>query len=87
MPSCIERGRSQDNDLVTMFDHAFKQQPTSEELGAQTFFALIRIGNWKFAQQVRMPLSAIETLGNVPKLVSIWNRCQGISGEPIEPSN
>ena len=41
-----------DYDMVTMFDDAFKQQPTNEELGAQTFFANVRTGNWKVAQQV-----------------------------------
>lgn len=44
-----------DNDMVAMFDNAYKQQPTNEELGAQTFFANVRTGNWKVAQQVRHP--------------------------------
>lgn len=35
-----------------MFEEAYKQQPANEELGAQTFFANIRAGNWKLAQQV-----------------------------------
>lgn len=38
--------------MVAMFDNAFKQQPQSEELGAQTFFAHVRTGNWKSCQQV-----------------------------------
>jgi hypothetical protein len=42
--------------MTAMFDHAYKQQPTNEELGAQTFFANVRTGQWKVAQQV-IPLS------------------------------
>lgn len=38
--------------MVTMFEEAYKQQPTNEELGAQTFFANVRAGHWKSAQQV-----------------------------------
>jgi N-terminal acetyltransferase B complex non-catalytic subunit len=38
-----------------MFDNAFKQQPTNEDLGSQTFFANVRTGNWKTAQQVHFP--------------------------------
>src|SRR6267154_3179091 len=41
--------------MVAMFDSAFKQQPQSEELGAQTFFAHVRTGNWKSCQQVSIP--------------------------------
>jgi hypothetical protein len=39
--------------MVTMFEEAFKLQPTNEELGAQTFFANVRAGRWKSAQQVK----------------------------------
>ena len=41
--------------MIAMFDNAYKQQPTNEELGAQTFFANVRTGNWKVAQQVCYP--------------------------------
>ena len=41
-----------DADMIMMFDGAFRQQPTNEELGAQTFFANVRTGRWKEAQQV-----------------------------------
>lgn len=41
-----------DKDMVVMFEDAYKQQPTNEELGAQTFFANVRGSNWKSAQQV-----------------------------------
>jgi N-terminal acetyltransferase B complex non-catalytic subunit len=43
---------SLDKDMVTMYEEAYKRQPTNEELGAQTFFAQVRTGNWKNAQQV-----------------------------------
>jgi len=43
-----------------MFESAFKQQPANEELGAQTFFAHVRTGSWKLAQQVRLLLSMID---------------------------
>lgn len=39
--------------MISMFENAYKQQPNNEELGAQTFFANVRTGNWKTAQQVR----------------------------------
>ena len=41
-----------DKDMITMFEEAYKQQPTNEELAAQTFFANVRASNWKSAQQV-----------------------------------
>ncbi|KAK7054789.1 mitochondrial distribution and morphology [Paramarasmius palmivorus] len=47
----VLRGLGRHNDMVTMFEEAFKQQPGNEELGAQTFFANVRAGHWKSAQQ------------------------------------
>lgn len=41
-----------DIDMITMFEEAYKRQPHNEELGFQTFFANVRTGNWKAAQQV-----------------------------------
>ncbi|OCH92238.1 hypothetical protein OBBRIDRAFT_791472 [Obba rivulosa] len=38
--------------MVSMYEDAFKQQPNNEDLGSQTFFANVRIGNWKAAQQI-----------------------------------
>jgi hypothetical protein len=46
---------STDKDMVTMFEEAYKQQPNNEDLAAQTFFANVRILNWKAAQQVTPP--------------------------------
>jgi hypothetical protein len=43
---------STDNDVIGMFEEAFKRVPANEDFGVQTFFANIRAGNWKSAQQV-----------------------------------
>jgi N-terminal acetyltransferase B complex non-catalytic subunit len=43
--------------MITMFDEAYKRQPNNEDLGVQTFFANVRTGNWKAAQQVIMSVS------------------------------
>ncbi|KAJ3842483.1 actin cytoskeleton organization protein [Lentinula raphanica] len=48
----VLRGLGRHKDMVTMYDAAYKKQPTNEELGAQTFFANVRANNWKSAQQV-----------------------------------
>ncbi|KLO04672.1 actin cytoskeleton organization protein [Schizopora paradoxa] len=43
-------------DLVTMYDEAYRKQPANEELGIQDFFANVRTGNWKNAQQISLRL-------------------------------
>jgi N-terminal acetyltransferase B complex non-catalytic subunit len=48
------RASATDKDLVTMFEEAYKQHPTNEDLAAQTFFANVRVLNWKAAQQVAL---------------------------------
>ncbi|KAJ6502477.1 actin cytoskeleton organization protein [Mycena sanguinolenta] len=48
----VLRGLGRHKDMVTMFEEAYKQQPTNEDLAAQTFFANVRILNWKAAQQI-----------------------------------
>ncbi|KAJ7111542.1 actin cytoskeleton organization protein [Mycena crocata] len=48
----VLRGLGRHNDMVVMFEEAYKQQPTNEDLAAQTFFANVRILNWKAAQQI-----------------------------------
>ncbi|EIW60342.1 actin cytoskeleton organization protein [Trametes versicolor FP-101664 SS1] len=48
----VLRGLGRHMDMVTMYEDAYKQQPGNEELGTQTFFANVRIGNWKAAQQI-----------------------------------
>ncbi|PAV24074.1 actin cytoskeleton organization [Pyrrhoderma noxium] len=53
----VLRALGRHNDLVTMFDDAFKAQPGNEELGVQDFFANVRTGNWKAAQQIAQRLN------------------------------
>ncbi|KAJ7940559.1 actin cytoskeleton organization protein [Mycena leptocephala] len=48
----VLRGLGRHKDMVTMFEEAYKQQPSNEDLAAQTFFANVRILNWKAAQQI-----------------------------------
>ncbi|KAJ7285761.1 actin cytoskeleton organization protein [Mycena rebaudengoi] len=48
----VLRGLGRHKDLVTMFEEAYKQHPTNEDLAAQTFFANVRVLNWKAAQQI-----------------------------------
>ncbi|GJE87141.1 N-acetyltransferase B complex non catalytic subunit-domain-containing protein [Phanerochaete sordida] len=50
--SHVLRGLGRHLDIITMYDSAWKQQPSNEDLGAQTFSANARTGNWKSAQQV-----------------------------------
>ncbi|KAL0581537.1 mitochondrial distribution and morphology [Marasmius crinis-equi] len=47
----VLRGLGRHKDMVAMFEEAYKQQPSNEELGAQTFYANVRAGHWKSAQQ------------------------------------
>ena len=53
IPAFNVTGFIADTDMVVMFDEAYRRQPNNEELGAQDFFANVRTGNWKSAQQVR----------------------------------
>ncbi|OCB92030.1 actin cytoskeleton organization protein [Sanghuangporus baumii] len=52
----VLRALGRHSDLVTMYDEAYKAQPGNEELGAQDFFANVRTGNWKAAQQIAQRL-------------------------------
>jgi hypothetical protein len=65
--------------VVVMFENAFKQQPINEELGAQTFFAHVRTGNWKSAQQVSYYLR-LSNPQQRPGLVRILVRPELIMG-------
>ncbi|TFY83713.1 hypothetical protein EWM64_g296 [Hericium alpestre] len=53
----VLRGLGRHADMVTMFEEAFKRQPTNEELGMQTFFANVRTGNWKAGQLLATKLN------------------------------
>ncbi|KAF9792094.1 actin cytoskeleton organization protein [Thelephora terrestris] len=52
----VLRGLGRHNDMISMFEEAYKKQPHHEELGVQTFFAIVRTGNWKAAQQLAMKM-------------------------------
>ena len=59
-----------------MFENAYRKQPANEELGAQTFFANVRTGNWKSAQQVMYPSMYLN-------VVHPWARsCYGHNHDP-----
>ncbi|KAI0082628.1 actin cytoskeleton organization protein [Panus rudis PR-1116 ss-1] len=48
----VLRGLGRHSDIIAMFENAYKQNPLNEDLGTQTFFANVRVGNWKAAQQI-----------------------------------
>ncbi|KAF8965269.1 actin cytoskeleton organization protein [Flammula alnicola] len=48
----VLRGLGRHNDMVTMFEEAYKKLPANEDLGAQTFFANVRANHWKSAHQI-----------------------------------
>ncbi|KAG8902855.1 hypothetical protein FRB99_004017 [Tulasnella sp. 403] len=43
-------------EITVMFEEAFKKQPHNEELGAQTFMSMIRVGSWKSAQVISLKM-------------------------------
>lgn len=45
-----------DQELMAMFEEAYKGQPQNEELGQQTFFSNTRAQHWKNAQMVRVAI-------------------------------
>ncbi|TFY72671.1 hypothetical protein EVG20_g343 [Dentipellis fragilis] len=53
----VLRGLGRHADMVSMFEEAYKRQPTNEDLGMQYFFALVRTGNWKGGQLLSTKLN------------------------------
>jgi N-terminal acetyltransferase B complex non-catalytic subunit len=45
-------GVNQDNDIVDLYEAAYKNSPGDEELANHWFMALVRKGEYKSAQQV-----------------------------------
>lgn len=43
-------------DVITLYDDAYKQSPNNEELGCQAFIAMAKIGSWRHAQQTALRL-------------------------------
>ncbi|KAI0689790.1 N-acetyltransferase B complex non catalytic subunit-domain-containing protein [Cytidiella melzeri] len=54
--SHVLRGLGRHLDIISMYEVAWKQQPTNEELGINVFSANTRAANWKAAQQVATKL-------------------------------
>jgi len=73
---------SSDNDLVVMFEEAFRKQPTNEDLGVQTFFANVRASNWKSAHQASCQ-DATFTVTLMCALLGWRSDVQAISGGPL----
>ena len=55
--SQILRHLERHQDIISLYEDAFKKEPRNEELGSQTFMAMVRIGSWKSAQQLSHRLS------------------------------
>ncbi|TCD64660.1 hypothetical protein EIP91_003821 [Steccherinum ochraceum] len=48
----VLRGLGRQTDIITLFENAYKQQPQNGELAIHVFYANVRTGNWKAAQQI-----------------------------------
>lgn len=57
-------------DIITLYEDAYKKEPRNEELGSQAFMAMVRIGGWKTAQQLSHKLS--RTFTNEPRFLA-WS--------------
>jgi len=55
--SQVLRHLERHQDVISLYEDAFKKEPRNEELGSQTFMAMVRIGSWKSAQQLSHKLS------------------------------
>lgn len=55
----ILRHLERHQDIITLYEDAFKKEPRNEEIGSQAFMAMVRIGGWKTAQQLAHKLSRI----------------------------
>ena len=72
-----------DSDIVTMYDTAWRQQLSNDDLAIQTFSANARTGNWKAAQQVRIYAETNETGSNAYYLIGCRQDAQTVSGRPL----
>ncbi|KAI0810968.1 N-acetyltransferase B complex non catalytic subunit-domain-containing protein [Irpex lacteus] len=54
--SHVLRGLGRHLDIISMYETAWKQQPSNEELGVNVFNVNVRVANWKAAQQVATKL-------------------------------
>ncbi|KAG8715795.1 hypothetical protein FRC08_010170 [Ceratobasidium sp. 394] len=54
--SHVLRALDRPQDVVTLYDDAYKQSPNNEELGCQAFVAMAKVGSWRTAQQTALRL-------------------------------
>ncbi|KAG9120166.1 hypothetical protein FRC07_004447 [Ceratobasidium sp. 392] len=54
--SHVLRALDRPQDVVTLYDDAYKQSPNNEELGCQAFVAMAKVGAWRTAQQTALRL-------------------------------
>ncbi|KAF8609944.1 actin cytoskeleton organization protein [Ceratobasidium sp. AG-I] len=54
--SHVLRALERPQDVITLYDDAYKQSPNNEELGCQAFIAMAKIGSWRHAQQTALRL-------------------------------
>ncbi|KAG8748303.1 hypothetical protein FRC10_007694 [Ceratobasidium sp. 414] len=54
--SHVLRALDRPQDVVTLYDDAYKQSPNNEELGCQAFVAMSKVGSWRTAQQTALRL-------------------------------
>jgi N-terminal acetyltransferase B complex non-catalytic subunit len=73
-------------DIVALYEFAFKKQPQNEDLGTQAFMAMVRIGQWKTAQQVSLKLS--RTFSNDHRFLA-WSVTSALlqACDPLTPEN
>ncbi|CUA68104.1 Phagocyte signaling-impaired protein [Rhizoctonia solani] len=55
--SHVLRALDRPQDVVNLYDDAYKQFPKNEELGCQAFIAMAKMGSWKTAQETARRLN------------------------------
>ncbi|KAJ1309542.1 hypothetical protein OPQ81_006315 [Rhizoctonia solani] len=55
--SHVLRALDRPQDVVNLYDDAYKQHPNNEELGCQAFIAMAKMGAWKSAQETARRLN------------------------------
>ncbi|ELU45017.1 actin cytoskeleton organization protein [Rhizoctonia solani AG-1 IA] len=53
----VLRALDRPQDVVNLYDDAYKQHPNNEELGCQAFIAMAKMGSWRTAQQTALRLN------------------------------
>ncbi|CAE6517233.1 unnamed protein product [Rhizoctonia solani] len=55
--SHVLRALDRPQDVVNLYDDAYKKYPNNEELGCQAFIAMVKMGSWKTAQETARRLN------------------------------